>query len=189
MEKIRRSAVRWLVAIIAIHSILLLGSGLFLFWINSDGQAHLNAPVFWINVCFAGFIGSLLYFSRKAYVYLITGKIERVLAALMTDNSLGPTSDSTVPLEDRLRSRLVGYYVYLIARPLGGFAIGPLVTMAILGGLLTLSRNATASSATLSSAGIYIVIVVAFIGGYTSSDLFDYLSKRSARLMSANDSN
>jgi hypothetical protein len=187
MEKIRIGAVRWLVAIIVIHSGFLLASGLFLFWVNSEDQGHANVPVLWINVCFAGFIGSLLYFSRKAYVYLITGKVERIVAALTTDNSLGPLLDSSVPLEERLRSRLIGYYVYLIARPLGGFAIGPLVTMAILGGLLTLSRSATASSATLSNAGIYIVIVVAFIGGYTSSDLFDYLSKLSARLMSAKD--
>jgi hypothetical protein len=177
MDQIHKSAVRWFIAIVLIHSILLITCGAILYWINSVGNVAL---IFWINVSLSSFIGSLLYFSRKAYVYLITGKVERIERQLAIETF--DRSGEAQPIPDRIRNRLAGYYSYLLLRPIGGLAIGPAITMLILGGLSTLSKTNAGSSASLSEAGLYVVMLMAFAGGYTSSDIFDYLSKLSKAL-------
>jgi hypothetical protein len=176
----------WLVGIGLYHALLTLVVMLALYLTNvsdaatlsfSDGDRHL-----WINAAMLGFLGSLLYFSRKTYVYLITDKLYRLEAEATKDtqasgNSLGATKD------ERYRTRLIGYYVYLIIRPFAGIAIGPMSAMIILGGLTTLSKNSSVSGSALSQTGIYVVYLFSFVGGYTSSDMFDYLSKLGGRLV------
>jgi hypothetical protein len=182
MDALQRRAVIYLIALIVLHTGLLLLSGYLLYSINLSSPQSL--PIgevnqsLWINTGLIGFSGSLLYFSRKIYVYLITNKIFRIQSEAEAETEL-PSTDK----ESRYRARLIGYYLYLAIRPLGGLAIGPLVTMIILGGITTLSKTASLSSAALSPAGVFIVYVFSFIGGYTSSDLFDYLSKAGGRLL------
>lgn len=130
-----------------------------------------------INVSLLSFVGSLLYFSRKVYSYLITDKFGRV----MLDHKIttGHNDDEL----HRLKSAVAGYYVYLSTRPLAGFVIGPLLLMFVLGGLTTLSKRAPGSEVAISTAGIYLIYVVSFIGGYSSSDLFDYFSNLGGKLI------
>jgi hypothetical protein len=185
MDRLRRRAVIWLVCIGFYHLTLILLTAGLLYYTNqnergvfsfNDGERN-----FWVNVALLGFIGSLLYFSRKIYVYLIANKIFRIESEINRD--VEQSSDGAEDIRiGRFQSRLAGYYLYLAARPIGGLAIGPIIAMIILSGLTTLSKNATITGSQLSSAGIYIIYVFSFVGGYTSSDMFDYLSKAGGRL-------
>jgi hypothetical protein len=185
MEKARRRGTRWLVCIGVYHLILLITVGYLLFRINLTDS---GLPAFgnggytlWANVALLGCIGSLLYFSRKTYVYLIAGKLWKIDEELITELHNLPSSESE--RLERYRAKLAGYYLYLITRPFGGLAIGPLITMVILGGLTTLTKDGKLNGATLSLAGEYLVYTFAFAGGYASSDFFDYVSTLVGRVL------
>jgi hypothetical protein len=184
MDRLQRRAAYWFIALIFYHTIFLLLSGYMLYTINLTGAGSVLAAqdtgTFWVSTALIGFSGSLLYFSRKTYVYLMTNKISRIKSELEVGDAATLSDAST---EERYRARLTGYYVYLAVRPVGGLAIGPLVTMIILGGLTTLSKTANLNASALSAAGVYIVYVFSFIGGYISSDLFDYLSRTGGRIL------
>lgn len=130
-----------------------------------------------INASLLGFVGSLLYFSRKVYLYLITNKLHRIAKELKID------PDSGTQETESFKSVAIGYYIYLSTRPLAGFVIGPILVMFVLAGLTTLSRSPDGSEMTLSKAGIYLIYVVSFLGGYSSSDLFDYFSNLGKKLI------
>jgi hypothetical protein len=173
----------WLVLIGVAHTGLMLTSIYCIYRINiseaglpSFGDTH---QTLWVNTALFGFIGSLLFFGRKAYVYLITDKFFRVEADIVAERGVAPAL-----VEGRLRSRTIGYYMYLSLRPLGGIVIGPIVAMLILGGLTTLTKSAAMNASSLSPAGLFLIYLFSVVGGYTSSDMFDYLSKIGSRLTS-----
>ena len=93
------------------------------------------------------------------------------------------TGDENIKL-DRVRSVVIGYYIYLSTRPIAGLIIGPLLLMAVLAGLTTFTKPSIGVEVSVSAAGIYLIYVVSFIGGYSSSDLFDYFSSLGAKLIS-----
>jgi hypothetical protein len=167
-------AVMTLVVMRELYMINLTDAGTFSF---GDGERNL-----WANSGLLGLLGSLLFFSRKTYVYLITNKLIRIEDEVEAD-ARKRGHDANVDKIVLYQARLIGYYLYLIVRPLGGAAIGPLTAMIILGGLSTLSKTSSANAGTLSAAGIYIIYLFSFIGGYTSSDMFDYLSKAGSRFV------
>jgi hypothetical protein len=129
-----------------------------------------------VNSALLGFLGSLFYFGRKVYVYLITDKFGRI------KESQGGSAGATEEAVDRLRGALVGYCIYLSTRPLAGLAIGPLLLMAVLAGLMTFSPSPSGSRVAVSVAGTCLIYFISFVGGYSSSDLFDYLSGLGAKL-------
>lgn len=135
------------------------------FFISNSRLAYLSdQELFWITVSLVGFCGALLYFARKCYVYQINSKHDRIAESCTS--------------EEILASKVQGYYLYLVSRPFAGIAVGPIAAMILLGGVSTISRQTTAGGvASLSEAGHYLIFLAAFIGGYTSSDLFDALSK------------
>ncbi len=55
-------------------------------------------------------------------------------------------------------------------------AIGPVIAMIFLGGLTSFGKTSGFNTGSLSIAGVYVIYLLSFVGGYTSSDLFDYLS-------------
>ena len=156
-----------LIRICLLHSILFFGTAVVLAAVFLEAKSFTDLEAvekFWVSIVLFGFAGALLYFSRKCYVYIITDKYKRILAD--SDNK-----DSSA------REKAMGYYAYLTLRPFGGIAIGPVAAMLILGGLSTLSKNDGGQGvANLSDAGRYLIMLAAFVGGYTSSDLFDALS-------------
>lgn len=122
-----------------------------------------KTPVFWMTVGLAGLVGALLYFARKCYVYQINDKYDRISEG---------TSDEQV-----IGARIGGYYLYLITRPLAGIAVGPIAAMIVMGGISTIGRHTSVTGPqSVSDVGIYIILLAAFVGGYTSSDLFDGLA-------------
>jgi hypothetical protein len=176
----------WLICICVLHTLIVICLCLALYALNVRSPDELSfvgsSRTLWVNSSLIGFIGSLLYFSRKAYVYLITDKLYRIAEESVALASGEKVAAGGVAVEV-YKTKLSGYYLYLIARPVGGLIIGPLITMIFLGGLTTLTINSTISAQSLSSAGMYAVFVVSFIGGYTSSDMFDYISKSGARIL------
>jgi len=127
-----------------------------------------------LNAGLLGLTGSLLYFSRKVYSYLISDKFARIL------NQDSPGRVAGEFTED-IRTRLWGYYYYLGVRPLAGVVIGPLITLFVMAGLATFANASAGCELGVSKAGNYVVYVVSFLGGYSSSDLFDYFSVLGAR--------
>jgi hypothetical protein len=184
LDSIQNRAVYVLLAIGAYQMLLFLASGCALYEVNMDrwllSRGGEVASALWVNASLIGFSGSLLYFARKTYVYLITNKVWRIGREATTEGNAVFGESSA---EARYRARLLGYYVYLLGRPFGGLAIGPLVAMIILGGLTSLSKAGSLSVSALSEAGAFTVYVFSFIGGYISSDLFDYLSRAGSRLL------
>lgn len=145
---------------------------------NDAGDLTSSNRAIMVNASLLGFLGSLLYFGRKVYIYLITDKFRRVLQ----DRGITmPNSDEDL---DKLQSVITGYYIYLSIRPIAGFVVGPLLLMAVLAGLTTLSNPFHGSEITMSTAGMYLIYVLSFIGGYSSSDLFDYFSALGSKLVS-----
>lgn len=174
MSSLRMKVTRNLVLIGILHTILLVTTGVVIYRINEaqlSGQAVPSGEL-WANVALFGFIGSLLYFSRKVYTYLMTDKVGRVVSDLAVKGG-----------DDAVDAAMVGYYWYLAVRPLVGLAIGPLVTFIVLGGLNTIAKAETAGSLALSDAGICAIYVLTFVGGYTASDLLDGLSRIGGRLI------
>ena len=105
-----------------------------------------------INASLLGFVGSLLYFSRKVYLYLITQKLHRVAKDLKVVTG-GGEQDC-----EQFKGIVHGYYLYLATRPLAGLVIGPILVMFLLAGLTTLS-SVNGSEMVLSRAGIYLIYV------------------------------
>jgi hypothetical protein len=173
----------WLVLIGFFHVALALCSTYALWIINADetGLPRLSDSerLLWMNAALIGFIGSLLYFGRKAYVYLITEKFRRLEAELVQDGAIDQTM-----LEQRMRGKIIGYYMYLSLRPFAGLVIGPAVAMIILGGVTTLTKSSGTGAGALSQPGLLLIYLFSLIGGYTSSDMFDYLSKSGKRFIS-----
>jgi hypothetical protein len=54
--------------------------------------------------------------------------------------------------------------------------IGPLLLLVVLAGLTTFSTTASGSEVTVSIAEACLIYFISFVGGYSSSDMFDYLS-------------
>lgn len=185
MQGIRRRAKAWFVGIGLWQTALVIATGYALYCTNltPDGVFSLGGDVhrLWTDAVLFGFLGSLLNFSRKAYVYLITDKLWRIGDDIDANLSKGSVTHELS--EEIFRTRLTGYYLYLATRPFGGLVIGPLVTMLILGGLTTLGKSGPHDATALSPAGIYLIYLFSFVGGYTSSDMFDYLSKAGGSLL------
>lgn len=177
-----RSSV-WLTLISLAQTAFMLISIYTLYRINADESGlpsfGESQEALWANAALLGFVGSLLYFGRKAYVYLITNKFLRLETELTKERSVDAAG-----LQHQLRERVIGYYIYLCLRPIAGLVIGPAVAMLVLGGLTTLTKSGNLNAAALSSAGLFLIYLFAFIGGYTSSDMFDYLSKTGSRFLS-----
>jgi hypothetical protein len=186
MDNLRRHVMLWLIGICTLHSLLVVVLCVAIFRINlpesGDFSLVASSRALWLNSSLIGLIGSLLFFSRKAYVYLITDKLYRISEANGMPTRAADHASPRIDL-DIYRTRLAGYYLYLIARPIGGLVIGPFVTMILLGGLTTLSASASIEAKSPSVAGMYLIYVLSFAGGYTSSDMFDYVSKQGARLL------
>lgn len=177
--KICRKWRRNLVLIGLGHTILVVTTLWFLFRLNlesglSQGPVPNRAAM--INSSLLGFLGSLFYFGRKVYVYLITDKIRRFMQAQ------GLTEDLGNEALERLRGGVAGYYIYLSTRPLAGLVIGPLLLMAVLAGLTTFSVTTSPAELRVSAAGACLIYFISFVGGYSSSDLFDYLASLGAKL-------
>ena len=129
-----------------------------------------DAAIFWITASLIGLVGAFLNFSRKSYVYQITAKYDRI--ANDTEDS------SSIP------SKISGYYVYLIFRPSAGLTVGPITAMIMLGGLSAISKvSGETGLSSLSETGHYVIYLGAFVGGYTSSELFDALSKFGSKII------
>lgn len=179
-SEIYRSSRKSLVLIGMAHVVLVLGTLWLIVELNlrlGQGLSLSNNKMIMVNASLLGFLGSLLYFSRKVYVYLITDKFRR----LMQEKEGRGNNDNNV---DKFRTQIIGYYIYLSTRPVAGLIIGPLLLMFVLAGLTTFSRASTECEVGVSTAGIYSIYVVSFIGGYSSSDLFDYFSNLGGRLIS-----
>lgn len=116
-----------------------------------------------INSCLLGFIGCVIYFSRKSYVYLITNKLSKTVQ-----------NEASI---DCARSTLIGYYLYLIFRPFVGLVIGLLFFMLISTGIVSFMKSAINLETDISTSGKYFIYILSFLAGHTSSDMFDYFSK------------
>jgi hypothetical protein len=120
------------------------------------------------NAALLSALGGLLYFSRKTYTYLITDKLGRVTGS---------------GVEEKVQTQITGYTLYLCTRPVGAIVVGPLIVLAVLAGLTTLVARSGTASVAISEPGMYLIYFVSFIGGYSSSDLFDYFSALGSRLI------
>jgi hypothetical protein len=174
-----------LVSIGGFHILMGLAAGAVLYWFNvveSGREGEPSTLEVIINSSLIGFVGSLLYFSRKVYAYLITdrfGRLIKLRASTVEDTENGA---GTMDVET-FNTIAMGYYIYLSTRPLAGLAIGPIMMFLVRGGLITFGDSAGGETVELSVAGGYLVYVAAFVGGYSSSDLFDYFSNFGGRLM------
>lgn len=121
-----------------------------------------------VNSALFSFAGSLIYFSRKSYVYLISNKFYK----LVRDRSADADTD-----DGSLSNTIRGYYLYLTLRPIVGLIIGPLIYMLIITGLITFMKTTITSNAELSRSGRYFIYFLSFISGHASSDILDYFSK------------
>jgi uncharacterized membrane protein YwzB len=170
---------RILIVIGCFHIVVIVLTFWALFELNlraHEQEATLVNRVVMLNSSLLGFLGSLLYFSRKVYTYLISDKFNRVIH----DQGLGNQEAKDV---DRLRSVILGYYLYLSTRPIAGLIIGPLLFWSVLAGLTTFAKPVFDSEIAVSKAGTYLIYVISFLGGYSSSDLFDYCSSLGGKLI------
>lgn len=175
---IYRSSRKVLVLIGIIHVVLILVTLSLLYELNlkDNGEVLLASnKVVMINASLLGFLGSLFFFSRKVYIYLITDKFSRLVQAPKENNS---DYDN-----NKVKSMIIGYYIYLSTRPIAGLIIGPLLQMFVLAGLTTFSKTAVSPEVSISLAGMYLIYILSFIGGYSSSDLFDYFSTLGTKLI------
>lgn len=180
LAQLRRRSTRWFSVACVYHSALALLCGIGLATVNAPGilpdPAQVTADALWLNSALLGALGSLLYFSRKAYVYLITDKVGRLHAAALAEPK---TDDEAIAVT---AAKISGYILYLFMRPLAGVVIGPLLVMTILAGLSTIGRGDVSPSA-ISPTGIILVLVLSFVAGYKSSDMFDHFSKMGTKLI------
>ena len=166
-----RNARRVLFLLIALHSVLLLTTIAAIMAITLGRFATVisgyRIPVISSLLSFAG---SLIYFSRKDYVYLITAKFGRVLQTIRA------TESSPEAATESLKSAVSGYYCYLLFRPLAGALIGPVLYMIVVSGLVTFGKPSIVPEAGVSQAGKYLLFTLSFLGGHAASDIFDYFS-------------
>ncbi len=127
-----------------------------------------------VNSALLGYLGTLVFFSRKCYVYLITNKFLR-----MIEENQKNWSDSLPAILSTVR----GYYLYLLFRPLVGLVIGPVLYMFFLCGLITFMNAPATSSTDLSRSGTYLIYVISFVGGHASSDLLDRFSRLAKKMV------
>jgi hypothetical protein len=66
--------------------------------------------------------------------------------------------------------------------------IGPLLVMIALAGLSTVGRSEVSATA-ISPTGFVLIMVLSFVGGYKSSDMFDQFSRMGAKLIRKVDNN
>lgn len=181
LSEIYRSYRRSLIIIGITHILLVVLTLWVLYELNLKGDGadfDLSSKMIIINASLLGFLGSLLYFSRKIYSYLISDKFHRVLQ----DKGVSTTdADSDI---DKVKSIVSGYYIYLSTRPIAGFVIGPLLLMSVLAGFTTFYKPTSGTQPAMSTSGIYLIYIVSFIGGYSSSDIFDYLSNLGKKIIS-----
>lgn len=121
-----------------------------------------------INSSLFGLLGTLIYFSRKCYVYLIENKFGKLIREINNSN------ESSI---EYLKNILTGYYLYLTLRPIVGVIIGPLIYMLVVTGLVVFIKGSIFDGKEISQSGRLIIYLVSFLGGHTSSDLLDRLSK------------
>lgn len=125
-----------------------------------------------------GFMGSIINFFRKTYVYLITHKFKRVLE----EQGANPENNS-----DHLKEVINGYCLYLIFRPFAGLVIGPVVYMLAFTGLLIFVKQSINVGPELTIQGRYLIYIVAFVGGHASSEILDYFSRLAKKIVVDND--
>lgn len=181
LSEIYRSYRRSLIIIGVTHILFVILTIWALYELNLRGEKadlDLSSKMIIINASLLGFLGSLLYFSRKVYSYLISDKFHRVLQ----DKGVSAT-DANSDI-DKVKSIVSGYYIYLSTRPIAGIIIGPLLLMFVLAGFTTFYKPASGTQLAMSTSGIYLIYIVSFIGGYSSSDIFDYLSNLGKRIIS-----
>ena len=184
MDHLLLSTRIWLIFCGACHMVLFFICILGLYYINFPSGDNLLHPrvnsEFWKNGSLLGATGSALYFSRKAYVYLITDRV--VSLQRRATEEIDSRAEGREKFVIRsTENRIYGYIMYLTLRPFGGFVIGPLVSMIILAGINTFGSSNVSNAGDISSRGIYLIYVFSFIGGYTSSDMFDYFSRLGSR--------
>jgi hypothetical protein len=132
-------------------------------YIPIDNHKLLNSVLF-------GLAGSLIYFSRKTYVYLITSKLYNIVVDSEPDNT------------SKHQLVLTGYYLYLIFRPFVGIIIGPLIFMMASIGLVSFVKSQVQVSNEFSKTGEYFIYLLSFFSGHASSDMFDYFSKLAKKI-------
>lgn len=166
LKKIKRN----LTLIFIYQSILLLLVFLIFYLLNCTTLITFGNNKLLNSVLF-GFAGSLVYFSRKTYVYLITSKLCKIIE----------NSDSENCTKQQLV--LVGYYLYLIFRPFVGIIIGPLIFMLASIGLVSFVKTQVQVSTEFSKTGEYFIYLLSFFSGHASSDMFDYFSKLAKKII------
>jgi len=185
LSQLRRRSTWWFSIACIYHTVLAIACIAGLARVNAPGilpePANVTATQLWLNSALLGSLGSLLYFSRKAYVYLITDKVGR-----LHTEALKAAAPAEIPSVDTaldvISAKINGYILYLFMRPLAGVVIGPLLVMTILAGLSTVGRGEVSPSA-ISPTGIILVLVLSFVAGYKSSDMFDHFSKMGTKLI------
>lgn len=183
LSELRQRTTVWLCIACAYHMVLAFGTMVAIWHVNLPNilpdPAAIDLNHLWLNSGLMGLLGSLLYFSRKAYVYLITDKVGRIFVEAQKSKVTVEREESEL---DVSRSQVNGYLLYLFMRPLAGVAIGPLLVMTILAGLSTIGRGEVSPKA-ISPTGIVLVLVFSFIGGYKSSDMFDHFSQMGSKFI------
>lgn len=127
-----------------------------------------------VNSSLFGLLGCLIYFSRKSYVYLITGKFTKIITG---------EQDPDINDVDSIKSAIRGYYLYLIFRPFVGLVIGPILFMFVMSGLLTFIKKNIDINNEIARSGRYTIYIISFLGGHASSDLFDWFSKIAKKIV------
>ena len=127
-----------------------------------------------VNAALFGYLGTLVFFSRKCYVYLITKKLTKSLK-----ESINSNQDSVNDLLSVIR----GYYLYLLFRPMVGLVIGPLLFMFVVTGLVTFMKTSVEVNTEISRSGRYLIYIVSFLGGHASSDLLDRFSTMAKQIV------
>ncbi len=160
----------WLTFIFIVQSTLILICSIGLALYNLGIISWLSAYDVIINSALFGEFGTLVYFSRKTYVYLITNKFFSVSCAVADGNI------------ECIKGAFRGYYLYLMFRPIVGIIIGPLMYMLVIAGLISFMKmHVTIDQMSLS--GKAFIYIISFLGGHTSSDLFDRFSKLAKEVM------
>lgn len=129
-----------------------------------------------INSSLFGFLGSIIFFSRKSYVYLITNKFFKILDDNFKKKNI-----------NAILNTIRGYYLYLIFRPLVGLVIGPILYMLAITGLITFMKTSVNIGTEISRSGRYLIYIISFLGGHASSDVLDYFSKIAKSIVIKND--
>lgn len=185
LKQMRRRSTLWFSIACIYHTALAVACIVGLVRVNAPGilpdPTSVTASQLWLNSSLLSSLGSLLYFSRKAYVYMITDKVGRLHTEALKA-ALSAEAQSVDTALDAISAKINGYVLYLFMRPLAGVVIGPMLVMTILAGLSTIGRGEVAPSA-ISPTGNVLVLVLSFVAGYKSSDMFDHFSRMGTKLI------